>query len=108
MALIKCTKCGQMISDKAFKCPKCGCPVELNERDTSKISEDVKSNAIVANDSKALTMIPLPPKNIKTFWKNKNHLIFLVLSIIILALIAIVIYLSVSPTKKTGVVELET
>lgn len=26
MALIKCTKCGHIISDKATKCPKCGCP----------------------------------------------------------------------------------
>ena len=26
MALIKCTECGHMISDKATKCPKCGCP----------------------------------------------------------------------------------
>ena len=29
MALIKCSGCGQMISDKAFKCPKCGTPVSL-------------------------------------------------------------------------------
>lgn len=26
MALIKCNQCGQMISDRATKCPKCGCP----------------------------------------------------------------------------------
>ena len=26
MALIKCTKCGQMFSDKASACPNCGCP----------------------------------------------------------------------------------
>ncbi len=26
MALIKCSECGQMISDKATKCPKCGSP----------------------------------------------------------------------------------
>ena len=29
MALIKCTKCGHMISDKATKCPKCGCPTNI-------------------------------------------------------------------------------
>ena len=28
MALIKCTECGSMISDKAHSCPKCGAPVE--------------------------------------------------------------------------------
>ena len=26
MALIKCKECGSMISDRAIKCPKCGCP----------------------------------------------------------------------------------
>lgn len=28
MALIKCSECGQMISDKASSCPHCGCPLE--------------------------------------------------------------------------------
>ena len=28
MALIKCTECGHMVSDKAVECPKCGCPLE--------------------------------------------------------------------------------
>lgn len=28
MALIKCTECGHMISDKTTKCPKCGCPTK--------------------------------------------------------------------------------
>ena len=28
MALIRCAGCGNMISDKAIKCPKCGCPVD--------------------------------------------------------------------------------
>ncbi len=27
MALIKCTECGHMISDKASRCPKCGSPI---------------------------------------------------------------------------------
>ncbi|MBO4822518.1 MAG: hypothetical protein J5548_13765 [Prevotella sp.] len=27
MALIKCRECGQVVSDKAVKCPKCGCPI---------------------------------------------------------------------------------
>lgn len=27
MALIKCNECGHMISDRATKCPKCGCPI---------------------------------------------------------------------------------
>ena len=30
MALIKCKECGSMISDRATKCPKCGCPIGQN------------------------------------------------------------------------------
>lgn len=35
MALIECKECGQMISDKAVACPKCGCPVEHAEVETN-------------------------------------------------------------------------
>ena len=28
MALIKCSECGHMISDRASTCPQCGAPVE--------------------------------------------------------------------------------
>lgn len=31
MALIKCIECGHMISDKATKCPNCGCPTKIDE-----------------------------------------------------------------------------
>ena len=31
MALIKCSECGQMISDRATKCPKCGCPIDAQD-----------------------------------------------------------------------------
>ncbi len=31
MAMIKCKGCGHMISDKAVRCPKCGCPVTKEE-----------------------------------------------------------------------------
>lgn len=31
MALIKCKECGQAVSDKATACPKCGCPISVNE-----------------------------------------------------------------------------
>ncbi|MFQ9295063.1 MAG: double zinc ribbon domain-containing protein [Bacteroides fragilis] len=29
MALIKCSECGNMVSDKAISCPKCGAPVVI-------------------------------------------------------------------------------
>ena len=44
MALIKCSECGKQISDKAFACPNCGCPVReaVNEQN-SKNPRSVKS-----------------------------------------------------------------
>lgn len=39
MAMIKCAECGKDISDKADKCPNCGCPVSYSIENT----EDVKS-----------------------------------------------------------------
>lgn len=50
MALIKCTECGHMISDKAIKCPHCGCPagkgVSFSEDNNSikKTTTQSKSN----------------------------------------------------------------
>ena len=34
MALIKCKDCGQMVSDRAVRCPKCGCPVAASLKET--------------------------------------------------------------------------
>lgn len=28
MALIECSECGQMVSENAKSCPKCGCPID--------------------------------------------------------------------------------
>lgn len=44
MALIKCTKCGQMISDKASKCPKCGYPVKQKLEEVTPISSSRKES----------------------------------------------------------------
>ena len=40
MALIKCKECGNMISDRATKCPKCGCPID--RQDVAKASGNEK------------------------------------------------------------------
>ena len=51
MALIKCTECGQMISDRAVRCPKCGCPRDnealLHQNDDAKTSRFVYKIIIV-------------------------------------------------------------
>lgn len=38
MAMIKCTECGHMVSDKANTCPECGCPVSEILREIHKKS----------------------------------------------------------------------
>lgn len=52
MALIKCSKCGNMVSDKASSCPKCGTPIINNKsycknadtnNDKLKIEEPLKN-----------------------------------------------------------------
>ena len=41
MALIKCTECGNMVSDKADKCPNCGCPVlDILDETIRRMSEE--------------------------------------------------------------------
>lgn len=53
MALIECKECGQMISDKAAACPKCGCPVEPQTTETMDVepvsTEDVSADSINEN-----------------------------------------------------------
>lgn len=39
MALIKCTECGNMVSDKADRCPHCGCPVSIILGESEKAPE---------------------------------------------------------------------
>lgn len=39
MALIKCTECGNMVSDKADRCPHCGCPVSIILSESEKAPE---------------------------------------------------------------------
>ena len=40
MALIKCSCCGHMVSDKGTKCPKCGTPIKKNEPTASIVKEE--------------------------------------------------------------------
>ncbi len=40
MALIKCTECGNMVSDKADRCPHCGCPVSIILGESEKAPEN--------------------------------------------------------------------
>lgn len=41
--LIKCQECGKDVSDKAFSCPNCGCPIDNNEEVLKSIN-DISEN----------------------------------------------------------------
>lgn len=47
MALIKCPECGKEVSDKAGKCPNCGCILEREKGMKVEKKEQKKSNKIV-------------------------------------------------------------
>lgn len=53
MALIKCTECGKVFSDKASGCPECGCPTEwvLKETNSAEVIAKTKESSQQATDS---------------------------------------------------------
>ena len=52
MSLIKCTECGQMVSDKAQICPSCGCPVSeiIKEINKDILKETNKKSCLLRED----------------------------------------------------------
>ena len=52
MALLKCPDCGNMVSDRAPFCTKCGCPIDciikesktINKEDNSLLHKSAKKN----------------------------------------------------------------
>lgn len=56
MALVKCKKCGHMISDRTKFCPHCGCPKEFSIKEESSTTEDTPiSEETYANNKTATT-----------------------------------------------------
>ena len=52
MALIKCKGCGQMVSSKAEKCPKCGYSVRLSMEQQEESKQSAEVHATTLNTSK--------------------------------------------------------
>lgn len=83
MALTKCSECGQLISDKSIKCPKCGCPTSESIK-TLEVQEIKKpKNGVNEKNYKEgkTAKIILPDK------KKKNRLFWLIIPVILLILI---------------------
>lgn len=48
MALVKCSKCGHEISEKAIVCPKCGASIQKEAKDKNESSKGGKKKSLVA------------------------------------------------------------
>lgn len=62
MGMIKCSECGQMISDKAAFCPQCGHPVKRNEKKYVTIEQGIIALLVIA-----LILVIVLPGPWKTF-----------------------------------------
>ena len=86
MALIKCTECGNPVSDKANNCPHCGCPVEPDV-EAKKCPECVQD---VLEENKSSTkvdeIVQKAEKIQQTESKKGSGIPMLIISIILLAL----------------------
>jgi len=60
MALIKCSGCGHMVSDKGKKCPKCGTPIHKVEEATKPIEEKEKVIVEVENPKVEIPKVDKP------------------------------------------------
>ena len=60
MALIKCSGCGHMVSDKGTKCPKCGTPIHKVEEATKPIEEKEKVIVEVENPKVEIPKVDKP------------------------------------------------
>lgn len=60
MALVPCKFCGEMISDQASTCPKCGAPVEFTARPAAPAGDSTKVDMFMTVHAKELPETQLP------------------------------------------------
>ena len=88
MALIKCTKCGQMVSDKASQCPHCGNPI-------------VKPNEVVVQKDD----VSANKQNVETKpAKKRNKGIVAIICVLVIVLVGLGSYYFFMPTSEPTVV----
>ena len=83
MALIKCEECGHMISDKAIKCPKCGCPTR---------------NSKIGQKGKVLVNETFEPNEHEG---HSNRLIYFLIASLLIVLLGVGAYYFMSNGKDT-------
>ncbi len=80
MALIKCKGCGQMVSTKAEKCPKCGYSVRLSMEQQEETKQSVEPHATTFNtpQEEVINDSPQPPQR-----SNKKGIIIAVIVVVV-------------------------
>lgn len=91
MALIKCPECGNMVSDKATKCPGCGIKVKTILKMQESIATDLNTedSSEVSSDTFKATKQPIKPKK-RIDTQEYKKLLLVALPVIILIVVLIV------------------
>ena len=96
MALIKCSGCGHMVSDKGTKCPKCGTPIHKVEEAAKPIEEKEKVVAEVESPKVEIPKVEAVP-SIDEFANgsknSKRGIVAVVCGIVAIAIIGASYYL---------------
>lgn len=82
MALIKCSKCGGLLSDKATKCPHCGCSIEEIKGSEPKVTVGVE----VSNEEQKENA----SHKVTTEGNSKTALIIFIIAILALSIACII------------------
>ena len=83
MALIKCKGCGQMVSDRAEKCPKCGYSVRLSMEQQEETKQSVEPHTTTLNTSKEEVANDNPQPQQRERGSKKGVIIAIVVVVII-------------------------
>lgn len=83
MALIKCTECGKVMSDKAPACPNCGCPIDTVLAESQRIKAEIdKENQ--ENEKKNQEKIRQKTIELESKIKARGLWMYLTLGIVII------------------------
>lgn len=101
MAMIKCTECGKEFSDKAGKCPNCGCPTEdvLAELARMQTNQDPEQEVLKTSEPETP---PTSPQQVEVTGVKVSHSTKkVIISVIILAVIVGIIFAAVNNGKSS-------
>ena len=88
MALIQCRECGQMISDQAHSCPKCGCPVNSSVNNTRLGNNSWEDTQFMGAPDNEVVIPPLYYTETPQEKSGSNKVLYVVVAILALLVIA--------------------